>query len=132
MDEIENCVRDGAQRIEAGIQIREQAKMQTEWTMARDELAAAVKSWGFPKELADIIAKNLGSPKAISRMTSYLCYVKPKKEEIIIDEMLAIMSEISAWRDLKESREANEAYNEMLYYGLGVEDEYTDIREEEM
>ncbi len=101
--------------------------MQTEWTMARDELAAAIKSLGFPKELADIIAKNLGSPKAIRRMTSYLCYVKPRKEEIIIDEMLAIMSEISAWRDLKESREANEAYNEMLYYGLGVEDEHTDI-----
>ncbi len=68
--------------------------MQTEWTMARDELAAAVKSLGFPKELADIIAKNLGSPKAIRRMTSYLCYVKPKKEEIIIDEMLAIMIEL--------------------------------------
>ncbi len=106
--------------------------MQTEWARARDELVLAVKSLGYPKELADLIAKNLGSPKAIQRMTSYLCYVKPKTEELIVDEMLAIMSKISAWRELKESREANEAYNEMLYYGLGAEDEYTDIRNEEM
>ena len=39
------------------------------------------------------------------------------------DEMLAICSEIDAWRDKKASEEANARYNEMLYYGLGMEEE---------
>lgn len=38
--------------------------------------------------------------------------------------MLAICSEIDAWRDKKASEEANARYNEMLYYGLGMEAEH--------
>ena len=91
--------------------------------MAREDLAKAVKAIGFPEELAGLLAKNLGSPKAIRRMTSYLYQVRPKSEKLIIDEMLAIMSEISAWKDKKASLEANAAYNDMLYYGLGEDDE---------
>jgi len=34
----------------------------------RDELVEAVTSLGFPKELGDAMAKNLGSPKAMRRM----------------------------------------------------------------
>ena len=51
-------------------------------------------------------------------MISYLDYVKPKTEELVVDEMLAIRSEIDARREKKASEEANAAYNEMLYYGL--------------
>lgn len=69
------------------------------------------------------MAKHLGSPKAMERMISYLDYVKPKSEELIVDEMLAIRSEIDAWKEKKASEEANARYNEMLYYGLGTEDE---------
>lgn len=97
--------------------------MKTEWNMARADLAKAVKSIGFPEELVGLLAKNLGSPKAIKRMTSYLYQVRPKREEIIIDEMLAIMSEINTWKDKKASQDANAAYNDMLYYGLGEDDE---------
>ena len=32
--------------------------------------------------------------------------------------MLAICSEIAAWKEKKGSEEANARYNEMLYYGL--------------
>lgn len=45
---------------------------------------------------------------------AYLRYVKPRKAELIVDEMLAICSEINAWRDKKASEAANEAYNEWL------------------
>ena len=45
------------------------------------------------------IAKHLGSPKAISRMVSYLRYVRPKTAELIVDEMLAIRSEIDTSAD---------------------------------
>ena len=35
-----------------------------------------------------------------------------------MDEMLAIKSEIDAWRERKEAQDANARYNEMRYYGL--------------
>ena len=34
--------------------------------------------------------------------------------EEVVDEMLAIRTEIESWRSKKESREANAKYNEML------------------
>ena len=93
-----------------------------EWRYAYDDLISAVASLGFPEELGILVAKNLGSPKAMKRMAAYLCNVKPRLEELVVDEMFSIMSEIEAWRAKKESQEANAAYNEMLYYGLGTED----------
>ena len=67
----------------------------------------------------EAIVKNLGSPKAMDRMTSYLMNVKPTTPELVVDEMLAIRSEIEAWRTKKDSEDANAKYNEMLYYGFG-------------
>ena len=93
------------------------------WARTRDELIQTVENLGFPAELGEAIAKHLGSPKAMERMISYLLYVKPKSEELIVDEMLAIRSEIDAWREKKASEEANARYNEMLYFGLGDPDE---------
>ena len=91
---------------------------QREWVRARDELVAVLRGLGHPEELGNEIAKNLGSPKAMRRMTSYLYNVKPKSVELVVDEMLAIRSEILAWKEKKASEEANARYNEMLYYGL--------------
>ena len=85
------------------------------WLCSRRELLDAVKALGFPEELGYAIAKNLGSPKAMDRMTVYLKNVKPETAELVVDEMLAIMSEIEAWREKKASQEANTAYNEMMY-----------------
>ena len=93
-------------------------KDERKWIRARDELIDAVEDLGFPKELGYEAAKNLGSPKAMERMLSYLHNVKPKKIELVVDEFLAIRSEIEAWREKKASEEANERYNELLYCGL--------------
>ena len=93
------------------------------WTRTKDELVRSVERLGFPAELGEAVAKHLGRPKAMGRMISYLDYVKPKSEELIVDEMLAIRSEIDVWKEKKASEEANARYNEMLYYGLGTEDE---------
>ena len=89
------------------------------WSRTRDDLVQAVESLGFPAELGEAIAKHLGSPKAMERMIAYLNYVKPGSEELIVDEMLSIRSEIDAWREKKASEEANARYNEILHYGLG-------------
>ena len=84
---------------------------QKNWAMARNQLAAAVSSLGYPEEFADLLAKQLGSPRGIERLTSYLYQVKPGTMEMIIDEMLAIRSDIDAWREKKESQEAQAGYN---------------------
>ena len=96
---------------------------QKTWVIARNHMMKALKSLGFPEALGEQIVKNLGSPKAMDRMTSYLNNVKPKKAELIVDEMLSICSDIERWRDKKESERANAKYNEILYFGLGSEDD---------
>ena len=93
------------------------------WARARDGLAAAVTSLGFPAELADLMAKQLGSPKAIMRMTSYVRQARPRSEEMLIDEMLAICADIDAWRERKESQQAQARYNSYLYYKRMEEDD---------
>lgn len=91
---------------------------QREWARAKDELQCELRNLGFPDELGDAIAGQLGSPKAISRMTAYLYNVKPQNVELVVDEMLAICSEIAAWKEKKASEKANAKYNYILNYGL--------------
>ena len=93
------------------------------WSRTRDDLVRAVESLGFRGDLGEAIARCLGSPKAMERMISYLRYVKPKTEELVVDEMLASRSEIDAWKEKKASEAANARYNEILNYGLpGADD----------
>ena len=85
-----------------------------EWIQARNGLAVAVALLGYPEEFADLLAKQLGSPKAMDRMASYLNHARPGSMEMIVDEMLAIRAEIDAWRQKKESREAQAGYSAWL------------------
>ena len=94
---------------------------QKEWVRAKDLLVDAIVGLGFPEELGEQVAKMLGSPKAMERMRAYLYNVKPKQAELIVDEALAICSDIERWRDKKAAEEANMRYNEILYYGLGTD-----------
>ena len=89
-----------------------------EWREARDGLVSEVTRLGFDEALGNEIAKNLGSPKAMNRMAAYLRYEKPKKVEVVVDEMLAIKSEIEAWREKKESEDASARYYMMRRRGL--------------
>ncbi len=88
------------------------------WSDARDKLVSAVVSLGFPAELGQAAARYLGSPKAIGRMTAYLQYTMPTDANMIVDEMLAIRSEIEAWKMKKAGIEANNRINELLCFGL--------------
>lgn len=87
------------------------------WRRCCDSLIAAVTELGFSRELAVLMARELGSPKAIDRMAAYVRLAKPKSEEMLVDEMLAIKSEIETWRERKTSMEAQARYNARLYYG---------------
>ncbi|MCI8798513.1 MAG: hypothetical protein HFH88_01715 [Lachnospiraceae bacterium] len=77
---------------------------QKEWAEEKKRLVDTVKSLGFPEELGEAVAKNLGSPKAMKRMVGYLESVRPQSAELVVDEMLAICSEISAWKAKKAGR----------------------------
>lgn len=87
---------------------------QRNWSRARNELAAAVSSLGYPEEFADLLAKQLKSPRAIERMTSWIYLARPRNMEMIADEMLAICSDVQAWREKKESQEAQAGYSAWL------------------
>lgn len=93
------------------------------WAQARDRLVAAVTGLGYSAELAELMARELGSPKAIDRMTSYIRQARPCTEEMLVDEMLAIKEEIETWRRKKEAEEAQAQYNARLYYSKHGEDD---------
>ena len=95
----------------------------SEWTRTYEALIRAMEKLGFKAELGDQIARQLGSPKAMERMIAYLGYVKPRSEEVVVDEMLAICSDIEAWKQKKACEEYNARYNELLYYGLETGEE---------
>ena len=80
------------------------------YVLARNRLTEAVVSSGFPAELATLCAKQIGSPKGIDRLTSYIYSVRPGKLEMVVDEMLAIDSQIRGWKEKKESEEAQWRY----------------------
>ncbi|SKA65706.1 hypothetical protein SAMN02745111_01172 [Eubacterium uniforme] len=84
------------------------------WIEAKEKLIKEIIALGFPEELGDALAKNLGSPQVMYRMTVYLQNVKPKKVEMVVDEMLAICSDIGRWKEKKVSEAANANYNEYL------------------
>ena len=87
---------------------------QRNWAQARDRLAAAAASLGYPEDLAALLAKQLKSPGAMERMTAYLYRARPASLEMIVDEMLAICADIDAWREKKEGQEAQAGYSAWL------------------
>ena len=84
------------------------------FTQARNRLIDAVTSIGFSAELGDLCARQIGSPRGIDRLTSYVCNVKPRSEELLVDEMLAIADQINTWREKKASEEAQWRYSMWL------------------
>ena len=80
----------------------------------------------FSSELADLLARELDSPKAIDRMASSVRQAKPRSEEMLADEMLAIKAETEAWRERKEAMEAQARYNARLYYSKWEEEDDTE------
>lgn len=86
-----------------------------QWAEARDALVSQMEQLGFPAELGELMARHLGSPKAMERMTTWLRYEQPRSAELVVDEMLALRSEIDAWREKKAAQEANAVLNERLH-----------------
>ena len=63
----------------------------SEWTDTKKQLVQEIIDMGFPEQLGDEVAKNLGSPKAMRRMISYLRKVKPKKFSLPLLVVIILM-----------------------------------------
>lgn len=93
------------------------------WAAAKSRLASATEALGYPRELADLMAGQLKSPRAMDRMAGYLLQARPGSLEMIMDEMLAISEEIDTWRKKKENEEAQAAYSAWLNSDLRCPDD---------
>ena len=80
---------------------------QREWCEARDNLRKAVTFLGYPSDLADLLSRELGSPRGIDRLTSYIHHAKPRSLEMIVDEMLAIKGQIETRREKSEEAQVS-------------------------
>ena len=87
------------------------------------ELVETIVRMGYPEEFGHAIVQNLRTEKTMSRMIGYLKHAKPRSAEEIADEMLAIMEDRKRWIQKKEAEYYNSKYNEILYFGLGVDEE---------
>ena len=87
------------------------------------ELVETVVRMGYPEEFGHAIVQNLRTEKTMSRMIGYLKHAKPRSAEEIADEMLAIMEDRKRWIQKKEAEYYNSKYNEIPYFGLGVDEE---------
>lgn len=84
---------------------REKAALQLEEILVRR---------GYPAEFGRLIASELGTEKQIRRMTGYLLNVKNQRTEDIVDEMLAIKSDIDNWQKKKIAEYNNRKINEYM------------------
>lgn len=90
---------------------------------AYEEMLSILHRMGYHEAFGKVLAMNLKSEKAISRMSNYLRKVKPRSAEEITDEMLAIIEERERWFQKKNAEYYNMKYNELLRDGLGDVDE---------
>ncbi|MCR5450969.1 MAG: hypothetical protein K6F23_16400 [Solobacterium sp.] len=81
---------------------------------AADKLISVLMRMGYPREFGTVIAQELHSEKMINRMTSYLIKAKPDRPEEIVDEMLAIKSDVEQWIRKKKAEHTNRKINEYL------------------
>ena len=88
------------------------------------DLINIIKDLGFDSSLGEAVALNLGSEKTMSRMIGYLLNVRPKSEELIVDEMLAIMEDRKRWIAKKEAEYSNDKYNELFDKATDISQKY--------
>lgn len=90
---------------------------------ARQRLINRMQMMGYPYEFAYLIAQELGTERAMGKMAGFLRNAGPVSMEAVADEMVAILDDRRHWIEKKSSEYYNQKYNELMYYGLGTDDE---------
>ena len=73
---------------------------------------------GYPKNLCDLVTRNLNTDYTATRMIGYLSHYSYLPELEIVDEMLAILSDRNAIMQKKEAEETQAKLNELYRFGL--------------
>lgn len=81
----------------------------------KERLVALTVKRGFPAELGLLMAGELRTEWALSRMAGYLSHTTPGSAEDMVDEMLAICADRDHFREKKEAEWYQQKYNEMLW-----------------
>ena len=76
---------------------------------------------GYPKNLCELVSRNLNTDLTASRMIGYLSHYPYLPEVEVVDEMLAILSDRNEFIKKKESEKAQAAINDIYRYGLDIE-----------
>lgn len=76
---------------------------------------------GYPKNLCDLVTRNLNTDYTAIRMMGYLSHYSYLPEEEVVDEMLAILSDRNALVKKKEAEQAQAKINEIYQFGLDIE-----------
>ena len=76
---------------------------------------------GYPKNLCDLVTRNLNTDYTATRMIGYLSHYSYLPEVEIVDEMLAILSDRNAIIQKKEAEHAQAKMNEIYRFGLDIE-----------
>ncbi len=88
-------------------------------TERTDELYKVLLTKGYPKELcAEIAYKNLNTDYTATRMLGYLYRYTELRQEDVIDEMIAILSDREEIIKKKEMEQAQAVINEIYRNGL--------------
>lgn len=85
------------------------------------ELYEVLADRGYSAQFCELISSQLNTTWTANRMLGYLRYVPHIREEDIVDEMLAILSDRERIRQKKELEHAQSQINELYMYGLGTE-----------
>ena len=76
---------------------------------------------GYPKNLCELITRNLNTDYTAARMIGYLSHYSNLPDVEVVDEMLAILSDRNAIIKKKESEQAQAKVNEIYRFGLDIE-----------
>lgn len=87
---------------------------QSDGSFERQQLICAVVELGYPQEFGALLARELGGPWSMTRMTEYLRGTRPQSLELIADELVSILDQRKALSDKIESERANAGWNEFL------------------
>ncbi len=77
-------------------------------------LVTAVTDLGYPAELGELMAQNMGTESTVERMLQYVLRVQPPTAEEMVDEMLAICDERDKWVQKKKNEYYNRKVNEWI------------------
>lgn len=92
-----------------------------------NQIYQELKQRGFHEELCSAIAyKYMTTDYTATRMLGYIYRFTELTEELLVDEMIAILEDREKFRQKHESEAAQAGVNQIYNQGLGVEDDSDD------